>query len=224
MSHEHPFNGASFVVQIEGEEEEGFGLFFLLDCRKEKEGMLGTDGGVFPFFFAWGSLFPFGGWVGEMGWGLPSLPPRSEPIFFPFWCLINNKREERDLHCAVVQLSIRFVLFSFRDLLEDVLFETLGFMGTPRPFEPLSWALCPFLGSLKGETKTIPLWHLGKEKQKQKKQRLFFKGAVFCFVDLSFGAKKKELCNDTTDQCLFFIHARYDNAETGRKQRIGWLN
>jgi len=112
MSHEHPFNGASFVVQIEGEEEEGFGLFFLLDCRKEKEGMLGTDGGVFPFFFAWGSLFPFGGWVGEMGWGLPSLPPRSEPIFFPFWCLINNKREERDLHCAVVQLSIRFVLFS----------------------------------------------------------------------------------------------------------------
>jgi len=288
MSHEHPFNGASFVVQIEGEEEEGFGLFFLLDCRKEKEGMLGTDGGVFPFFFAWGSLFPFGGWVGEMGWGLPSLPPRSEPIFFSFLVPYKQQKGRKGppLCCCSTLDSICFV-FPFGDLsrkggLEDVLFETLGFMGAPRPFEPLSWAFCPFDsfsflvfgggdgtcgtfclgkafvflsrpfwrtfcsrlwgswghlvplnlclglcvllgGSLKGETKTIPLWHLGKEKQKQKKQRLFFKGAVFCFVDLSFGAKKKELCNDTTDQCLFFIHARYDNAETGRK-RIGWLN
>jgi len=216
--------GRPLWFRLRGKKRRALACFSCSIAGRKKKECWALTGGFFPFSLP-GVPFSllvvgWGKWVGVSPLSL--LDPNQ--FFFPFWCLINNKREERDLHCAVVQLSIRFVLFSFRDLLEDVLFETLGFMGTPRPFEPLSWALCPFLGSLKGETKTIPLWHLGKEKQKQKKQRLFFKGAVFCFVDLSFGAKKKELCNDTTDQCLFFIHARYDNAETGRKQRIGWLN
>jgi hypothetical protein len=217
------------------------GLLACFSCSiaGRKEGMLGTDGGVFSLFLCLGFPFPFWWLGGGNGLGSPLSPPRSEPIFFPFWCLINNKREERDLHCAVVQLSIRFVLFSpletfrgrgvwrtfcsrllgfmgaprpfeplswafcpfdsfsflvfggggwdmwdllswkslcfpFETFLEDVLFETLGFMGAPRPFEPLSWALCPFWGVFEGEKqKRYHFGTLGK-KNKNKKTKTFF--------------------------------------------------
>jgi len=71
-------------------------------------------------------------------------------------------------------LSWKSLCFPFETFLEDVLFETLGFMGAPRPFEPLSWALCPFGGVFEGRNKNDTTWHLGKEKNKNKKTKTFF--------------------------------------------------